>query len=465
MKINLLNDPRTYNETGLSCPNCGSSDVRLSGKQGPHGIKDYLISRTFYRCLQCGRYLYRPSIPVHRWVVGIALCLVVGGIGFFTVFDLIQDMSRNKHVEEKLAQDRYKNDTSPNRNSGLPSKPLTLDMSEFSKQSDSSDQNDVFSQNQQLEGMIDQRQKPQKKDAGRPATAGSGVDKPKAASPTSEAKEAKPEEKAASGPATAGSGIEKPKAASSASGVEEAKPEEKVASGLETAGSGIDKPKAASLAGEAKEVKPEEKVASGPEKAVPGIEKPKAAPLASEAKEVKPEEKGKKGAASQTAAAAGIESAKSAAPLKSLDKAAEKKEKPRATEPIGKMAKTEAAGAALKQGPPPINKEKLPHVLKDVKQLGAKGELMIVLVSDGPIQDYKTFFLDKPPRQVIDFAGKWQIPEQTEIDVHSDIAQRIRLGKHADKLRLVVDLTTGSLLSPVIEQSPKGLTIFLRKKS
>lgn len=433
MKINLLNDPRTYNETGLSCPNCGSSDVRLSGKQGPHGIKDYLISRTFYRCLQCGRYLYRPSIPVHRWVVGIALCLVVGGIGFFTVFDLIQDMSRNKHVEEKLAQDRYKNDTSPNRNSGLPSKPLTLDMSEFSKQSDSSDQNDVFSQNQQLEGMIDQRQKPQKKDAGRPATAGSGVDKPKAASPTSEAKEAKPEEKAASGPATAGSGI--------------------------------DKPKAASLAGEAKEVKPEEKVASGPEKAVPGIEKPKAAPLASEAKEVKPEEKGKKGAASQTAAAAGIESAKSAAPLKSLDKAAEKKEKPRATEPIGKMAKTEAAGAALKQGPPPINKEKLPHVLKDVKQLGAKGELMIVLVSDGPIQDYKTFFLDKPPRQVIDFAGKWQIPEQTEIDVHSDIAQRIRLGKHADKLRLVVDLTTGSLLSPVIEQSPKGLTIFLRKKS
>jgi len=91
------------------------------------------------------------------------------------------------------------------------------------------------------------------------------------------------------------------------------------------------------------------------------------------------------------------------------------------------------------------------------------GEFTLILLADGSLDSYNSFFLSSPPRFVIDFSGKWRVPEGPELKLAGEVARSVRLGKHSDYLRVVIDLTDGVSQVPIFKESSKGLIVTIRK--
>ncbi|MDM8524597.1 AMIN domain-containing protein [Desulfococcaceae bacterium HSG8] len=105
-----------------------------------------------------------------------------------------------------------------------------------------------------------------------------------------------------------------------------------------------------------------------------------------------------------------------------------------------------------------------PRVLKKMRSEASQGAFTLFIPSDGPIRDYKSFTLAQiPPKVVIDLVGKWKYTGKTALRMDSDIVWRVRVGEHADKLRVVMDLKGKKTLIPVIEESSEGLVVKLKK--
>jgi hypothetical protein len=92
---------------------------------------------------------------------------------------------------------------------------------------------------------------------------------------------------------------------------------------------------------------------------------------------------------------------------------------------------------------------------------GADGFRVDVL-AHGPIERHRHFFMGDPPRLVIDLPGRWRNPRFQARRVESRMVERIRIGRHPDKLRLVLDLRS-EIPRPaaVIRESSRGLAIVL----
>ena len=86
------------------------------------------------------------------------------------------------------------------------------------------------------------------------------------------------------------------------------------------------------------------------------------------------------------------------------------------------------------------------------------------MLTDGPVKAYKSFFLQDPPRFVIDLDGEWQTRRWPEIRVNSDLVKKIRIGRHPDRLRIVMDLKIGQVPSSKLSDSPEGLVVILQRK-
>ena len=73
---------------------------------------------------------------------------------------------------------------------------------------------------------------------------------------------------------------------------------------------------------------------------------------------------------------------------------------------------------------------------------------------------------DSPARVIIDLPGRWEHEGPGEVS-GAGVVRKVRIGKHSDKLRIVLDLTVDSTSKlagkPVIEQTGAGLTITVRK--
>jgi len=108
-------------------------------------------------------------------------------------------------------------------------------------------------------------------------------------------------------------------------------------------------------------------------------------------------------------------------------------------------------------------KKRSRRTLKGIQHQSSEGEFRLELLSDGPIQDYKQFAMSSPPKVVIDLPGRWRYSGRWSTRVKSDIVRRVRVGKHSDKLRLVLDLKGSATWVPVIEESPEGLTLILKR--
>jgi type IV pilus assembly protein PilQ len=84
--------------------------------------------------------------------------------------------------------------------------------------------------------------------------------------------------------------------------------------------------------------------------------------------------------------------------------------------------------------------------LRSVESEQAKGGVVIHLVSDGMLESAETFTLDDPARLVVDLAGMKSEVKPEKIEVGSPHVARIRVGAHADKVRVVMD--GGSTAAP-----------------
>ncbi len=72
-------------------------------------------------------------------------------------------------------------------------------------------------------------------------------------------------------------------------------------------------------------------------------------------------------------------------------------------------------------------------------------EFVLTIKTNAPVRNAKSFYLADPPRFVVDIPGQWEYKGRNTLSGKSSIVNKIRIGKHKDKLRIVIDLTPGSV--------------------
>jgi hypothetical protein len=93
------------------------------------------------------------------------------------------------------------------------------------------------------------------------------------------------------------------------------------------------------------------------------------------------------------------------------------------------------------------------------------GGLRLEVVSNGPVTRHTQFYMDGPPRLVIDLPGRWRRPGFHARRLESNLVKRVRIGYHPGKLRLVLDLTeTGGRPAAVIRETPEGMAVEVRSR-
>lgn len=105
--------------------------------------------------------------------------------------------------------------------------------------------------------------------------------------------------------------------------------------------------------------------------------------------------------------------------------------------------------------------------LKNITAKASDKTVEIVISADGPIRDYKKFFLlkENPPKLVVDINGKWRYGGKYTMDVKSELISKIRVAEHNEKgfFRVVMDLKAKEGMTPVFNEDAKGLVIIVKK--
>jgi len=97
-----------------------------------------------------------------------------------------------------------------------------------------------------------------------------------------------------------------------------------------------------------------------------------------------------------------------------------------------------------------------------VGQRRTADELQVSINAGGAV-DFETFFLQNPPRMIVDITGDWAIRGPHELAVNSHGCRTVRLGRHEDKLRVVFDLDPGSVYRSETRRTDKGLRVLFAK--
>lgn len=97
-------------------------------------------------------------------------------------------------------------------------------------------------------------------------------------------------------------------------------------------------------------------------------------------------------------------------------------------------------------------------VLVTAESLGTK----LVVMGDGEFQDYKVSLLREPPRLVLDLPGVQKHKVDTKNLPPTREVAKVRIGRHQDKMRLVMDLADlGSKERPLYSVSREGTSLVL----
>lgn len=136
-------------------------------------------------------------------------------------------------------------------------------------------------------------------------------------------------------------------------------------------------------------------------------------------------------------------------------------------EPAGKRA--ERPAVAMKKASSPRSKTtvgmKGDRSLKGIERESREDALALRVLSDEPIRLYRNFFMSSPPRLVIDLPGRWGNPKDTVFPLTDQMVRRLRVGKHADKLRLVIDMQEGAPMpAATLSEDAEGLLIILKRE-
>jgi len=125
----------------------------------------------------------------------------------------------------------------------------------------------------------------------------------------------------------------------------------------------------------------------------------------------------------------------------------------------------------VKEIPPAVQEEDIAKPLAPAQNLvdvavdtSQKDRVILSLKADGALGDYNTFDLRKPTRLVIDL---WKVKRKFRtktVSVNSPYLERVRLGDHPQKVRVVLDCPTQVLPSHRIERIGDEVRIVLGKE-
>jgi hypothetical protein len=171
-------------------------------------------------------------------------------------------------------------------------------------------------------------------------------------------------------------------------------------------------------------------------------------------KKAAPEAKGKK-TAPKAAATATAEAQTPAA-----------KAEPQVQTPAAKAQAPAGTGEHQRARPAPGAAWKGQGVFKTAS-VSASGDTTTVRISATAVPpNHEVIAADSPARLIIDLPGHWEHEGPGEV-AGAGVVRKVRIGKHADKLRIVLDLTVDSTAKlsgkPTIEATGEGLTITLKK--
>ncbi|QLA14735.1 AMIN domain-containing protein [Desulfolutivibrio sulfoxidireducens] len=95
------------------------------------------------------------------------------------------------------------------------------------------------------------------------------------------------------------------------------------------------------------------------------------------------------------------------------------------------------------------------------------GEYVLTVTTSSPAGEVTRTYMDNPPRLVIDLVGRWTYTGPLTLSGKSPLISQVRVGKHPDRLRLVLDLapdaTTRLREAPIVDRTQNGVTIRLPK--
>lgn len=95
------------------------------------------------------------------------------------------------------------------------------------------------------------------------------------------------------------------------------------------------------------------------------------------------------------------------------------------------------------------------------------GEFVLTVETSAPPAHFEKMFLSDPPRVVLDLDGAWAYNGPLDRPVGEGVVRRIRVGKHADRFRVVLDLGPEAANrlrgAPSLDRSPSGVVLRLAK--
>ncbi len=109
------------------------------------------------------------------------------------------------------------------------------------------------------------------------------------------------------------------------------------------------------------------------------------------------------------------------------------------------------------QAPDPEPVEKTPT--SQIVNITTEGN-NVVIAADGPIDNVDSFELENPARVVIDFWGARSVAKPAKFNVEEGVVEQVRVGAHADKVRVVLDLR-GPITAYRLEPADQGVKIIL----
>jgi hypothetical protein len=139
------------------------------------------------------------------------------------------------------------------------------------------------------------------------------------------------------------------------------------------------------------------------------------------------------------------------------------------TEPT-KSASAEKATAASKTTSDTSSK-KLPRCSsmptpssKDdtLRPLGGRDSTEVALLADGPIDQHAEFWLENPPRLVVDIMHRKSGFSRLSYAISSPLVTKMRVGEHSDKVRFVIEATRE--VSQEFKVRPKGNSLVVQFK-
>ncbi|MBT6177553.1 MAG: AMIN domain-containing protein [Deltaproteobacteria bacterium] len=95
---------------------------------------------------------------------------------------------------------------------------------------------------------------------------------------------------------------------------------------------------------------------------------------------------------------------------------------------------------------------------------GDDGNVRLVLRTDGPVAKHKSFWLKNPRRFVVDVPGRRNAFDRLAYELNHPLAERLRVGQHADKVRFVVETSEDVLRKARLTPENDTLIIDLKRR-